>query len=154
MKYILNAGITGITLVCLVYNTITDIRHRETHTAVLYLGSGLVGGLQLCLRYKGGLLACLAYLAAIVLALLLLAAAKRLLKDRIGAGDYDVLLLLYLSAGWPGLGAVIFYSCAAAAAAALPLFAVRGISRKTRVPCVPFLLFGYLAYQILGGLTR
>lgn len=150
MKININMVICVITLACLLFNTIKDIRSHRTNTVSIYLGCALIGLLQLYQMYPEGALTYLNYLASVLFMVLLLAGTKHLLGDRIGGGDYDILLLLYLATDWMGFFSILIASSMAAILVTVPLLLAKMITLKTRWPCVPFFFVGYSAYLILG----
>lgn len=140
-----------VTLVCLILNTVTDIRSKHTNTVSIYLGCAIIALLRLYEAYPDGLLV-LNGLASILFMALLLTGLNRLLGGRIGGGDFDVLLLLFLATGWAGFFSVLVASGMAVLVVTLPMLWAKMITLKTRWPCVPFFLVGYLTYLILGGI--
>lgn len=140
-----------VTLACLIFNTVTDIRTKHTNTVSIYLGCLTVALLRLCGLYPERL-PMLDFLFSALVMELLLTGIRCLLGGRIGAGDFDILLLLFLTTGWTGFFPVLVASGMAVLVVTLPMLWAKMITLQTRWPCVPFFLVGYLTYLILGGI--
>lgn len=133
--------ITGLTLLCLGFNTYTDIRRRETNTVSIYAACLLICALRPYSFHS---------LLITVAGALFCKALAYTFRNHIGAGDFDVLFLIWLSGGTDTLIGTLFWSGVSLTAWSIPLLLCGKITMQSRLAYVPFLTLGYILQILMG----
>lgn len=134
--------IVGVTLLCLGFNTYTDIRRRETNTVSIYTACLLICALRPYSFHS---------LLITVAGALFRKALAYTFRNYIGAGDFDVLFLIWLSGGTGTLLGTVFWSGVGLTAWSIPLLLCGKITIRSRFAYVPFLTLGYILQTLIGA---
>ena len=122
----------------LIFNSVYDIRFRQTNTISIYSAIVVVGIMKIRgLVETGNLLYGL--LGAAAFAFLLICVHK-LLNNGIGGGDFDIVYLIFVGSGMAG----VIQSLIIGLFAAVLYSVITGKKAKDAIPLVPFITFGYL----------
>lgn len=154
-EYIVTAiefGIMLFTVVALSVSTISDIREKMIYVMPVYIVTGLVviGRLvQFIAQYNlSGMLfhrqVWVCRLVMFVGLILVFTVLKKVLEDKMGDGDFDILLLLYVSGGINTMFNSMFIGSIVGCLGVLALCAVKRFKKGTAIPMVPLLYIGYL----------
>lgn len=134
--------ITGLTLLCLGFNTYTDIRQRETNTVSIYAACLLICALRPYSFHS---------LLITVARALLSKALAYTFRNHIGAGEFDVLFLIWLSGGTGTLLGTVFWAGVSLTVWSIPLLLCGKITMQSRFAYVPFLTLGYILQTLIGA---
>lgn len=149
---ILEYSVMLLTIVALALSTISDIREKMIYVMPVYIVTVLLVLIRLgqfIAQYNlSGLLfhrqvwVCrLVMLVGLVLTFTVL---KRVLANKIGDGDFDVLLMLYVSGGINTMFNAMFIGSIVGCIGVIVLKALKKFEKGTAIPMVPLLYIGYL----------
>lgn len=119
-SWILNAGIV---ISCAVKMGI-DLMFADWQSVIILLGSVLLLKILAMILAKG-------------------------LKDRIGAGDFDILIIMYILCGLYGTALSVMVACVIGCIIYLPQIAAKKRSKDQPLPLVPLLLAGTICNVLL-----
>lgn len=142
-----------VTVVCI--NTLSDIAERVTLTITVYIGIFLSVAIRfIYLLSTFSLDVSLTYLIDVVCIAVTLIVLSKLLKNKVGEGDFDILFLFFTSNGLNFVLSSVFLGSFISMFVIIPLMVSGKIGRKSQIPFVPVLLMGYMMSIIFqsGGL--
>lgn len=130
-------------LIFLALAAIQDTNEKMVYCGILY-GGTVVAALErsMLVLFKSGAKEVFVFLAAIAALEAAAVILSRLFSDKIGSGDFDILVMMY--ALCQGLGTVyaVTYACIAGCIVYLPLIIMKKKKRTDTLPLAPFLNFG------------
>lgn len=142
-----------VTVICI--NTLSDILERVTLTIPVYIGiifTVIIRFIYLLNTFS--LDVSLTYLIDVVFMAVILTLLSKLVKNKVGEGDFDILFLFFVANGLNFVASSIFLGSCASMIVIVPMMVTGKLGRKSKVPFVPILLVGYVASILLqsGGL--
>lgn len=160
IKYIPNIielVISLMAIIVLSISTISDLREKTVFVMPIYIGMAIIIILrivQMCFQrellgmtFSNNLWVGRAVL--FIAFILIFFALSRLLANKIGGGDFDILLLLYCSGYVNCMFNSLFAASIVGCAVAIILALFKKMSRQTAIPMVPLLYIGYLAQMYI-----
>ena len=137
-------------LFCMAVAAIEDYREQMVYGFILN------GGIILALIIKAGFYLTMGcYITAIdiigsvfILKLLTLLAAY-IFRDKIGSGDFDILIIIFILGGISGLILSVTIASVIGCVIYLPFICLKKRDRKEPLPFIPFLLMGTMGYLLL-----
>ena len=127
-------------------SAISDINTQEFYIWPADLGSFLVVAIKTYEFICGNDLENLKYytLTAVIAIVTFFYLSYFCRDEKIGSGDFHILLLIFLSSGWLGLGFSVFFGSVIGLLWLIPKVIAGQLTRKSAVAYVPLLYFGYV----------
>lgn len=116
----------------------------------------LIGGIVLatcvkcgCYLYAGFYIKAIDTLGSVFVLKLLAMLASLIFKDKIGSGDFDVLIIIYILGGFSGLLVSVTAASLIGCTIYLPSIILKKRNKKDPLPFVPLLLLGTMCFLII-----
>ena len=138
--------ITFIAVTTLGFNTISDMHDKFTNTVVMYIGIAtiiIVKLINYSFSVQGAVINTAVYVMFALMCVLLSIVASRY----VGAGDFDVIFLLFLCSRVYSL--VVLFSITISSV--YMMIINKNVNENETVAFVPYLYLGYLCSIMLGG---
>ena len=154
---IIQMAIGLVAIIVLSISTISDLREKTVFVMPIYLGIATIIVLRLVQMFfekelMGMMFSPRLWVGKLVLfigIIIVFTVLSRLLSNKIGGGDFDILLLLYC-AGWVNcVFNSLFIASIVGCIVALIMKAIKKLDRQTAIPMVPLLYVGYLAQMYI-----
>lgn len=158
---VLDIAIMLLAVIALSLSTISDIREKMIYIMPVYVVTALMivlRSIQIVAEYNmyGLLFHKQIWISRAVMfigLMLTFIALRRILSNKIGSGDFDVLLMLYVAGGVNTMFNSMFIGSIIGCIGVLILTMMKKFSKGTAIPMVPLLYLGYLA-QIFIDLIK
>ena len=142
-----------VTIIVLSISTISDLREKQIYVAPVYLGIAAIALLRVAQffveRHQMGEFfsegVWVGRLVAFVSIIIINAAGSRLLAKKLGGGDFDIFLLLYICGWFNTMFNTLFIASIVGCVYALIMALLRKFTRQTAIPMVPLMYIGYLS---------
>lgn len=142
---------TGFFFLCLA--AMEDIKEKCVYSWILYGGIIAVAGLKAYICMSGGLwYDALFTLLALLIFNAISVLASKFASDKIGAGDFDILMIMIIMLGPYDAILALTAACLIGTIIFLPPILMKKRDRKESLPLVPFLYLGTLLITLSGGI--
>ena len=129
---------------------IEDYKEKMVYNFILMGGIILATCVKcVCYIYTDSYLGAMNLIGSVAILKLLAMLASLILKDKIGAGDFDILIIIYVIGGLSGLVISVTAASVMGCLIYLPAIILKKRDKKEPLPFIPLLLMGTIAYLLI-----
>lgn len=153
-KYdVFTASIIAVGLLFMTLCAIQDLIEQHIYSELIYSGIIVTAVMKLVLVVTRSNLSLGAQYSICLLCIkIFFLIISKLSSKEVGAGDFDILMLMFVISEWEGLIYGVFYGSFIGCLVCLPMLLAKKMNRKTPIPFVPLLTVGTLCYFMIGGM--
>ncbi len=130
---------------------IEDMVEKKIYTFLLYGGILVTDIIKIIMvSMEKGDFAAFDYMVSVAAVKISLWMISKLSNAEIGAGDFDIIILMYIICGGMGCMYSVFYASFIGCIIYLPLILLKKFDRRTPIPFVPLLLIGTVCNIMFG----
>lgn len=144
---LLDSIIAWVTIISLGFNSVMDINKYQMEAISNYAAMLIIGILRIVQLWNTSLL--WISLGIFILLYLAFIVCYIAFEKKIGFGDFEALMMIFLSCGYLGGIYVVFYTGIISLVFILPMLVLKKITLKDALPLLPFMYLGYLANLII-----
>lgn len=139
--------IYSVTTVFLICFSINDMKTRTISATLVYMAMCCIYLMRFYALCRFSVENVLSFMFESIIVFIIFKITSKLLKGKIGNGDFDIAYIIYLSIGLNGLFYVYIIACLLSLAFSLPQILLK--HQKLKLCSVPFIPYLYIGYSVL-----